>query len=394
MAGTRELEQLLTTTVGAGGRVILVGDHHQLPEVTAGGAFAALATNADVTVAELTVNRRQQQEWERDALSELRDGHVAKAIDAYRQHNRVHTVADPAAMLTAAVDRWTEARANGQNPVLVAGTNRTVDALNLAVRNQLLDTGQLGSHVGRFNGRDIAVGDMLVMRANSYNTVDIERRATPLLNGHTATVIAAAENGVRVRLDHNDATVDLDGAYLAAGGVDFGYALTSHRAQGGTWDLAIAVGTDGMYREAAYLVMSRGRTENLLIVTQPELDAVDAELVRHDSTLRLPAEAPEDADHELIRRLNTSRAKTLAITVDPHADVISQLAGSLDLATPGNLRRSRQQRRATSARHRRHTTRPTHPAHRTRHPHRDAHRHRADREASRSEQHRRRHCHR
>lgn len=54
-----------------GGRVLLVGDHHQLPEVTTGGGFAALATEPTTNVAELTVNRRQLG-WERDALAELR----------------------------------------------------------------------------------------------------------------------------------------------------------------------------------------------------------------------------------------------------------------------------------------------------------------------------------
>ncbi len=44
--------------------------------------------------------------------------------------------------------------------------------------------------------------------------------------------------------------------------VDHGYAVTAHRAQGGTWDLAIAVGVDGLYREAAYVQMSRGRASN------------------------------------------------------------------------------------------------------------------------------------
>jgi AAA domain len=116
MTGTRELEQLISTTVGTGGRVILAGDHRQLPEITAGGGFTALANGTAVTVAELTVNRRQQYEWERQALEELRDGHVAKAVHLYREHDRVHTVADPASMLTDAIDRWAQARATHANP--------------------------------------------------------------------------------------------------------------------------------------------------------------------------------------------------------------------------------------------------------------------------------------
>ena len=84
-------------------------------------------------------------------------------------------------------------------------------------------------------------------------------------------------------MDHDHTDVILTPDHLADGGVGYAYASTAHKAQGGTWDLAITVGVDGLYREAGYLVMSRGRASNWLIVTAPELDALDTELGRHDS---------------------------------------------------------------------------------------------------------------
>jgi hypothetical protein len=44
MVGTRKLEQLLTAAERSRTKVLLVGDPRQLPEIEAGGAFAALAT--------------------------------------------------------------------------------------------------------------------------------------------------------------------------------------------------------------------------------------------------------------------------------------------------------------------------------------------------------------
>ncbi len=337
MAGSRDLEAIVTATVNAGGRVLLTGDHHQLPEVTAEGGFAALAINRTVTVATLTENRRQHHEWERTALSELRDGHVAGAVAAYRDHGRVEITTDTAGMLNTAVNRWVDATNAGLNPVLLAGTNATVDALNRTVRQHLQTNGQLCDTVGTWAGRDLAVGERVVLRVNDYQATALDGRRTSLLNGHTATILGATPNGVDVHLDHTDTNVALPAMYLAAGGVDYAYALTSHRSQGGTWDLVIAVGADGLYREAAYLVLSRGRSENWLVVTQTEIDAFDHDLARHDSPLALPGEEPEDADTELIRRLNTSRAKTLALTVDPHADLISQLAQHTSLPTLDGL---------------------------------------------------------
>jgi hypothetical protein len=62
-----------------------------------------------------------------------------------------------------------------------------------------------------------------------------------------------------VRLDASGEDVVLGDTYLRQGGrITHGYALTAHRAQGGTWDLAISVGADGLYRESTYVAMSRG----------------------------------------------------------------------------------------------------------------------------------------
>ena len=349
MAGIRELESAVSTVIAAGGRVVVVGDHHQLPEVTAGGGFAALATNPDLTVAELTENRRQHQAWEIDALAQLRVGHVPAAVDDYRTHGRVVVTDDHAAMLTEAVDRWQAARADGQDPVLIAGTNATVRALNDAVRTRLRDDGHLTEPVGTWTGRTFAIGERVVLRINDYTASTTAGAQAHVLNGQTATLTARTDAGVVVRLDHDHADIHLDAAYLDAGGLDHAYALTAHRAQGGTWDRAIAVGADGLYREAGYLVLSRGRHENWLILTRPEADQLDTDLNRHDSPLHLPGEEI-DADEDLDRRLATSRAKQLALAVDPDAERVATLATTVDLS-------DLEERAATARRIEHHATR-------------------------------------
>src|SRR5579875_4051284 len=69
MVGTRKLAALLDAARRAKAKVVLVGDPRQLPEVEAGGAFAALAARDPI---ELSINRRQASAWERAALDELR----------------------------------------------------------------------------------------------------------------------------------------------------------------------------------------------------------------------------------------------------------------------------------------------------------------------------------
>jgi ATP-dependent exoDNAse (exonuclease V) alpha subunit len=43
MLGTRQLARVLDHMAAAGGKLVLVGDHRQLPELEAGGTFRALA---------------------------------------------------------------------------------------------------------------------------------------------------------------------------------------------------------------------------------------------------------------------------------------------------------------------------------------------------------------
>ena len=87
MVGTRALAELVRVVDRARGKLVLVGDPRQLPEIDAGGAFRGLATRLGAL--ELTENRRQRHGWERSALEELRHGSVSIALEAYQEHGRV-----------------------------------------------------------------------------------------------------------------------------------------------------------------------------------------------------------------------------------------------------------------------------------------------------------------
>jgi hypothetical protein len=333
MADIRTLEAVVSRHVAAGGRVLLVGDHHQLPEVGAGGGFAAAVVHAG-SVAELTVNRRQRYAWEQDALTELRHGSVAGAVEAYMGHDRVVVAGCFDAMITAAVDRWFAARDAELSPVLLAGTNDTVDRLNAAVIGRLVERGELDEEPAAFGTGRFRVGERVVVRRNST-----ERTAggpsVNVANGDTGVVSDAAPGKLVVRLDRRGEEIVLTEDYLARGGhVTHAYALTTHRAQGGTWDLAIAVGSEGLYREGAYVQLSRGVTENWLVLTEPEAvemqRAARIELQRHDAGLAPPDETAEVGE-ELLERLGRSRVKHLAHAHDAEVDTVDWLARSLIL---------------------------------------------------------------
>ena len=145
---------------------------------------------------------------------------------------------------------------------------------------------------------------------------------TAVINGQTGTLLAIDDSGLVVRLDHDDTLVRIDNDYVAAGGIDYAYATTAHRAQGGTWDLAIAVGLDGLYREAGYLVMSRGRQSNWLVLTQPELDSLDHDVGRH---VRVAVRPLGVARRLLAARRQPGRDWLLALPREPFNGVLRDL---------------------------------------------------------------------
>jgi conjugative relaxase-like TrwC/TraI family protein len=329
MADIRTLENVVSRQVAVGGRVLLVGDHHQLPEIGAGGGLEHAARYGRC-VAELTVNRRQHEAWEQRALTELRDGRVAVAVAEYLAHDRVIATATPAEMIATAVDRWLDAHDEGLRPVLLAGTNDLVDKLNDTVIARLVARGELDAETAPYGPAHYRLGQRIVLRRNSSAEETIDGESITVANGQLGTVISADERRIVVQLDRGPQVV-LDDRYLRRGGdLAHAYALTSHRAQGGTWDMAIAVGADGLYREGAYVELSRGTHENLIVVTEPEAAELERqaglELARHDSGITLADEMPLDLDADLTDRLGRSRAKHLAHTVDPDAAIVDLLA--------------------------------------------------------------------
>ena len=119
MAGTVDLHRVVAAARAAGAKVILVGDHHQLPEVAAGGAFAAAVTATAGYTAELTVNRRQTRPWEIAALDQLRHGDVADAFATYQTHGRVILRDRIEDLHAAAIGDWWAAYRSGRDAILL-----------------------------------------------------------------------------------------------------------------------------------------------------------------------------------------------------------------------------------------------------------------------------------
>ncbi len=296
MVDTRTLAALLAHTKNATGTLVLVGDPAQLPEIRAGGLFAALARHPDTIT--LTDNRRQAEPWERQALADLRAGDPQAAIAAYAAHERI-TAAALADLPDRIVTDYLKCRDQADQPeqvVMLAVRRADVELLNNLTRQRLLATGQLGHQAVIVGGgdrqREYRAGDQVIVTANDH------RRG--LLNGTRATLTHVESQQRTMTLATDDQRQITVPAGWAAGRLDHGYALTCHKAQGATVHTALLYGAGTLAREASYVGLSRGRQANHLYV--PETD---------------PARLNDDLA-DLAARLVSSRAHTMATRQLPH----------------------------------------------------------------------------
>jgi conjugative relaxase-like TrwC/TraI family protein len=295
MLPTRELDELLGHVSQADGKLVLTGDHRQLPELEAGGCFRGLVYRLPAIT--LVENHRQRAGWERAALRELRHGDVDTALDEYRAHGRVLTADDGDSVRARMVADWLRA-GGAPEAMMIALRRRDARALNRLARQALVDAGRVGGPEMLYAGEPFAAGDAVLLRRNDGRL--------GIANGDRGIVVHVGEDHLAV--DVRGRLVTLDPDYLAkttAHGdpvVAHGYAVTGHVAQGLTVREALVLATDEMYREWAYTALSRGTDANRLYLVDGEPSIRD----------EIAPQARRDADEELVASLRRSRRQSMA----------------------------------------------------------------------------------
>ena len=264
MTSDVDLARLLTAVERSGAKLIAVGDDRQLGAIGPGGALTALAERHPEQLWALTDNLRQNDPAERGALCELRDGDIAAAVGWYARNGRVHPVPARRRAVTGMIRAWAADIDAGRDPLLLAYRRDNVEMLNRAARDLWERSGRLtGPELIAPGGRTYRAGDRVITLAPGPHGAWVTSQAARVtaVDPEAQTLIAITPDGRQLHMGAED---------IGADRLGYGYAITAHRAQGTTVEVAHVL-DDGGGRELAYVAMSRARNASHVYTTAPDL---------------------------------------------------------------------------------------------------------------------------
>lgn len=258
-----ELAFHLLQAVGPGAKVVLVGDHHQLPPVGPGALLRDCIRHELLPLALLNQCHRQAGALKRNCQAVLR-GEVPDTEPAppgepgpWYVHRGLHTQADVASY----AERLFAETLPGRLGYCVARDVQFLTAQHkgplgtraLNALFQRLHQRSLGVEVPRRDDPEarppLLAGDKVIQTRNNYD-LDV-------MNGHQGVVLTASP--LAVRFGDRDVEVPKD----CVGDVELAYCLTPHKCQGSEFPCVVVVAHKAnafmMHRNWLYTAVTRAR---------------------------------------------------------------------------------------------------------------------------------------
>jgi hypothetical protein len=320
---TREAHTVLAAAAGCEGSMVwMVGDPLQAQPVAAGGLaewVAGQARDGRIPVAELTVNRRQADPVERQALTSFRAGGVSESQElrdhaGWEHHydNSDRAIEASAAAVLADIDLY------GADRVAALAVSHTdCEALADRIRADLADQGPIAGPAlegpGWAGPRQYQTGDRILLHAHA--TLGDGSRLT---NGTVATVTAVNDTGLTVAIEGRVEPVLVPAEFVTGRGAD-GRPQVSHSwvrtidgVQGGTWDQVHLLATPALDRYRGYVGQSRSIQPTHTWNTTPR--SID-DPADHGGRLVQPYGTPAE---QIAAALARAQPKTFAAVDDPY----------------------------------------------------------------------------
>jgi Ti-type conjugative transfer relaxase TraA len=311
MVGSRNMERVLHIARASNAKVILVGDERQLQPIEAGGALHAidreLIRERPEASSQIQTIQRQKEPWMREAVHEAAKGNTGQALHSLDEQGKMNVYRKAAGARTELVRDYLDKEAPHLERAVIL-THRKGDAtkINGMVREQLQDRGLVGENKLRVdNGQreiELGVGERVMMTKNEYREIDVR-------NGQRGRIreIDEKTRTIKVRMDNGqDKKISLDKYHS----IDYGYASTTHKAQGMTVDRAYVYGHTKetmASQQATYVQISRAREETRIYavagersIERPELDrGIERELPGQSSRYLQESEERQKAVEDM-----------------------------------------------------------------------------------------------
>lgn len=312
LLGSRMTARLFNLADRTGARLVLSGDYRQHGSVERGGVLRLIEEHAGLPTASLTQIKRQQHAEYRQAVTELANGDVACALNRLDQLGWIKEIAD-GDRYRAVAQAYIDSTQAGGDTLLVTPTHAEALKVTADIRSMLRAAGRLEmtghkttvlrplnlTETERADPVSYLPGDTLVLHQN----IPGHRKGEHLVAGRDELPLQYADRftafrpdglilaaGDRVRITKNlrvnggatrlnngdihsvrsvspggDITLKSGATLHARSGLflDYGYAVTSHSAQGRSVDRVIVAQSSMSFaassREQAYVSISRGR---------------------------------------------------------------------------------------------------------------------------------------
>lgn len=261
MVGTNHLARLVEAVLKAGAKLVLVGEHRQLPSIDAGPPLRAIGKLVgEVCLEHITRQRLEPHDpvptWARDVVNHFAAGEAAEALKLLQERGRLTVAEDREAAVRGLVADWSvEGAKHIEQSLIIAPTREEVAYINRLcqeVRLKQLYGDRRHQTPGVFVGEELVyVGDWVMFRQKSRK-YDVD-------NGERGVVIGHDDAGTLLTVRKSSGKVvvlplaDYDR-------VELGYAKTIHSSQGTTVDRVYALlGGSMAGRELTYVEASRAR---------------------------------------------------------------------------------------------------------------------------------------
>lgn len=242
-----------------GDKLVLIGDDKQLPPVGVGNAFAELIQQKKISTVFLDNIKRQEDKNLLNAVKEIVNGKVEKSLELLSSN--ITEIKKSKDRLNAVAASYTNLSSNDRDEtVILTARNSERMNINAKIRENLIKNGEMEegkefvvSIDNKSENKNFAKGDKILFLKNDHKL--------GVMNG-TRGKIKSIKNNVFEIVTTEGKSVYID--INKYNSIDYGYAITTHKAQGITIKRAIinldSNATKLNNRNAFYVDVSRAKS--------------------------------------------------------------------------------------------------------------------------------------